>query len=207
MVVTQSNDIYIYIEMHQIRSKRIQCAFDQVHGKHFYQWIFREPVFNSTVSGLPFFFSFSQCFGRPMKMALHYRLGGAAGKTVDSFVFIFFFHWQQRFCPKWWRFSLFWLSLHILCILFLFFVFSTEILVVCRAQFHDVGGWFLIFLFAAALSIYCIFVKIEMSQSGRSGTHRANERWIKRTNGRNGMKDRSTDQPANKSDYVLYQIR
>lgn len=137
--------------------------FDQVHVEHFYQWIFVNRFYCSTVSGL-------QCKVIALedlwKNGISEYMGGAAGKFVDIF------HWQVYF----------------LCINFFFSssiiynIVTKEILVVCRAYFHDVGVWIL----SLGLLHYCMYIliKIEMSQSGRkSETPKSNEQMVDSLNG------------------------
>lgn len=59
----------------------------------------------------------------------------------------------------------------------IYYIVNKEILVVCRAYFHDVGVWIL----SLGLLHYCMYIliKIEMSQSGRkSETPKSNGRFV-----------------------------
>lgn len=137
--------------------------FDQVHAEHFYQWIFVNRFYCSTVSGL-------QC-------------------KVNALEDL----WKTAFQSIWVvqpaNLSTFFIGKFIFSVLIFFFsssiiyyIVTKEILVVCRAYFHDVGVWIL----SLGLLHYCMYIliKIEMSQSGRkSETPKSNEQMVDWLNG------------------------
>lgn len=120
--------------------------------------------------------------GFTVQLSVDYNVKSMLWKIYEKRHFRVYGWCSRQICRHFSLASLFYLCWFFFSLSIIYYNVTKEILVVCRAYFHDVGVWIL----SLGLLHYCmyIFIKIEMSQSGRkSETPKSNEQMVDWLNG------------------------